>query len=98
MHGFVTCQTPPKHWRRYTSNQQVHLIHVINIKQGQKENPQIYYNRLLQVFFGIQNEEGMVENKYLKELLIYELHPYTKHHLGLQADLNLRMLKLRELS
>lgn len=65
------------------------LVRALTINQGWIENPRFYYDPLLYAFFGLYSKEGMEENKRFKELFIHNLHPYTKHHLGIIADPNL---------
>ncbi|XDV44753.1 hypothetical protein PO909_012993 [Leuciscus waleckii] len=62
------------------------FIVAVDLKQGRREHPQIYYNRLRQAFFGARNEPGMEQDVTFKTLFLRNLHPTLSHHIGVLAD------------
>ncbi|CAM4530039.1 unnamed protein product [Leuciscus chuanchicus] len=71
----------------------------VDLKQGRREHPQTYYNRLRQVFFGARNEPGMEQDINFKTLFLRNLHPTLSYHLGVAAcPRSMSTQQLRELA
>ncbi|CAM4610264.1 unnamed protein product [Leuciscus chuanchicus] len=75
------------------------FIAAVDLKQGRREHPQIYYNRLRQAFFGARNEPGMEQDINFKTLFLRNLHPTLSYHLGVAAcPRSMSTQQLRELA
>ncbi|KAL0148169.1 hypothetical protein M9458_056490, partial [Cirrhinus mrigala] len=75
------------------------LLTALEIKQGQQETPQAYYNRLRQAYFGAHNKPDVEEDVNFKSLFLRNLHPGISRHLGVMAcPRSMTIQQLRDLT
>uniref|UniRef100_A0A8C6K968 Uncharacterized protein n=1 Tax=Nothobranchius furzeri TaxID=105023 RepID=A0A8C6K968_NOTFU len=69
--------------KEYTYNSQESGIQLaLSVKQGRAEDPQVFYQRLFNAYFGTECKDGMEEDKGFKGLFLKNLHAHYDPYMG----------------
>uniref|UniRef100_A0A8C6KXN3 Uncharacterized protein n=1 Tax=Nothobranchius furzeri TaxID=105023 RepID=A0A8C6KXN3_NOTFU len=85
--------------KEYTYNSQEAGIQLaLSVKQGRAEDPQVFYQRLFNAYFGTECKDGMEEDKGFKGLFLENLHAHYGPYMGTVDPKTTPMDELRRMA